>query len=148
MQKHILEELCENLQNKVSLERFLVSRNSKMAGTKRTRSSSKKPKGGKVAKVDQSTEAESMHQLTPGNKSKQSRSRSKMTECNNNSNVITTSAQVIEDEQVFEFVTQGQMSDFQSKDGQTESDSGKLGMKGVTEAILNVDHEVSFSVAN
>ena len=115
-----------------------------MAGTKRTRGSSKKSKGGKVTKIDQSAEDELMHQLTPMNECKQSRSRPKTVEGDNNSNVITTSAQVIENEQVFEIVTQGQMSDFQSEDGQTESDSGKLGMKGVTEAILNVDHEVSF----
>ena len=112
--------------------------------------------GHKSAKLAKITQKDS-HALTPGNECKQNEDRRKKPGKKQGKAV----AQVVEDEQIFEIETQGQMSDFQSEGEMdlstegTDSEAGKERVKAVVSAgqnrsgrvrIVLVDEEITFSV--
>ena len=94
-----------------------------MAGTKRSKTNVSN-RTAKVRKIDSGD----LHPVNPNNKCKQNKTEPKKVKVKQQK----TSARVVEDEQIFEIETQGQMSDFASENEQDfiegeieDTDSGK-----------------------
>ena len=121
-----------------------------MPGGKRTRS--KTAGGGKASKhaklEGENPDMFDMDGLTPGDESKQTKTQ-RVKKDKGNKPFISTTAQVVEEDQILEIETTGQMTEFQSEteEGEEVTDS-ELGSDSFKRSentrVRCIDHEVSF----